>query len=77
LATVVVTPVPHASKAGADRFDKASRDDADGRSARGLMAHLAYPSGEGFVICNVWRTEADMRPFYDRVVLPKLAEAGS
>ena len=28
------------------------------------------------MLCNVWRAEADMRPFYDGVVLPQLAEAG-
>lgn len=28
------------------------------------------------MLCNVWRTEADMRSFHEEVVLPKLAEAG-
>lgn len=42
----------------------------------GLMAHIAHPSGDGFVLCDVWRSEPEMRSFYDEVVLPKLAEAG-
>jgi hypothetical protein len=42
----------------------------------GLMAHIAHPSGDGFVLCEVWRSEAEMRSFYDEVVLPELAEAG-
>lgn len=70
--------VPRASKAEADRFD----DSVDaammkmGGPPAGLMVHFARPAGDGFLICDVWRTEADMRAFYDDVVLPKLADAG-
>ncbi|MBJ7593747.1 MAG: hypothetical protein JF886_02615 [Candidatus Dormibacteraeota bacterium] len=42
----------------------------------GLMVHFARADGDGFMLCNVWRTEDDMRSFYDAVVLPRLAEAG-
>ncbi len=28
------------------------------------------------MLCNVWTTEAEMRSFYDEVVLPNLAAAG-
>ena len=42
----------------------------------GLMLHLTRPQGEGFMLINVWRSEAEMRPFYDDVVLPQLAEVG-
>jgi hypothetical protein len=42
----------------------------------GLMVHFARPDGDGFLLFNVWRNESDMRPFYDDVVLPRLAEAG-
>ena len=78
MAIVVQTFVPHASKEDADRFDQsvgAAMKDTGGPPA-GLMAHIGHPSGDGFVLCNVWRSEADMRSYYDEVILPKLAEAG-
>jgi hypothetical protein len=40
------------------------------------MAHLVRPSGDGFLICNVWRSAEDMHSFYDAVLLPLLATAG-
>jgi len=40
------------------------------------MVHYTRPSGDGFLLCNIWRSEADMRPFYDEVILPRLSEAG-
>ena len=78
MAVVVQTLVSHASKDDADRFDQAmgvAMEQMGGPPA-GLMAHIAHPSGDGFVLCNVWRSEAEMRSFYDEVVLPKLAETG-
>lgn len=78
MAVVVETLVPQASKAEADRFDDSmgvAMMEMGGPPA-GLMVHFARPSGDGFVLCNVWRAEADMRPFYDGVILPKLADAG-
>lgn len=78
MAIVVETRVPSASKAEFDRFDasiEVSMMQAGGPPA-GLMAHLVRPSGEGFLICNVWRTEVEMRAFYDEVVLSRLNEAG-
>lgn len=38
----------------------------------GLMAHYVRPAGDGFVICDVGRTEADWRPFYEQVMLASL-----
>jgi hypothetical protein len=78
LAIVVVTPVPRASQSefeGLDTSVEAAMMQMGGPPA-GLMVHMVYPSADGFVLCGVWRTEADMRAFYDGVVLPKLAEAG-
>jgi hypothetical protein len=46
------------------------------RAAYAMLAHIVHPSGSGFMLCGVWRSEADMRPFHDDVVVPKLAEAG-
>lgn len=37
------------------------------------MADIGHPSGDGFVLCNVWRSEADMRSFHDEV---PVAQAG-
>jgi hypothetical protein len=78
LAIVGMTVVPNGSQAEFDRLNEgveAAMMQMGGPPA-GLMAHLVYPSGEGFVICGVWRTEADMRPFHDEVVLAKLADVG-
>jgi len=42
----------------------------------GLMVHFVRPSGDGFLICGVWRTEAEMRTFLDQVVLPVISRSG-
>ena len=78
MAIVVQTLVPHASEADADRLDQLVNAAIMERGGPpvGLMAHIGHPSGAGFVICEVWRSEADMQSFYDEVVVPKLAEAG-
>jgi len=78
MAIVVQTLVPHASEADADRLDQLVNAAIMQRGAppAGLMAHVCHPSADGFMIYEVWRSEADMQPFYDEVVLPNLAEAG-
>ncbi len=78
MAIVVETLVPRASKDDADSFDdsiNAAIAEMGGPPA-GLMVHLARPEGDGFLLFDVWRGEADMRPFYEDVILPKLADAG-
>lgn len=78
MAIVVEILVPRASKDEADRFDdniNAAIGEMGGPPA-GLMVHLARPEGGGFLLSDVWRSEADMRPFYQDVILPKLADAG-
>lgn len=79
MAIVVQTLVPHASQADADRLDhlvSAAIMEMDGPPV-GLMVHIGHPcGGTGFMICDVWRSEAEMRSFYDAILLPKLAEAG-
>ena len=42
----------------------------------GLMSHVVYPEGDGFVVAGVWRTEADGRTFVDGALRPLLAELG-
>jgi len=78
MAIVVETLIPRASKAEAEQFDDGVEDAMMqmGGPPAGLMVHFTRPAGDGFLLCNVWRTEADMRSFYDGVILPRLAEAG-
>ncbi len=78
MAVVVEIRVLQASKADHEALDagvEAAMGQQGGPPA-GLMAHFARPEGDGFVICDVWRSEADMRPFVDGVILPALAAAG-
>lgn len=42
----------------------------------GLMAHVVYPDGGGFVVADVWRAESDGQPFVKDVVHPLLGELG-
>lgn len=42
----------------------------------GLMSHVVYPHGEGFVVADVWRTEAEGRSFFDKVLQPMLTDSG-
>jgi hypothetical protein len=36
----------------------------------GLMSHVVYPEGDGFVVAEVWRTESAGRDFVDDVLRP-------
>jgi hypothetical protein len=40
----------------------------------GLMSHVVYPEGDGFVVADVWRTESEGLPYVDDVLRPLLAE---
>ena len=40
----------------------------------GLMAHVAHPSGEGFLIVEVWSSEGAFRAWWKDVMEPALAE---
>jgi hypothetical protein len=42
----------------------------------GLMSHVVYPEGDGFVVADVWRTEAEGRPYVDDVLRPLVTELG-
>jgi hypothetical protein len=42
----------------------------------GLMVHLGYPSGDGFVIVDAWRSEDTFRRWQSEIMEPALAEAG-
>lgn len=41
-----------------------------------LMVHLTWPDGAGFVMLDVWRTEADARAFLESIVHPAFAKLG-
>jgi hypothetical protein len=47
-----------------------------GSPPEGLMVHVVYPQGEGFVVAEVWRTEAEGLPYVDEVLGPLLIELG-
>lgn len=49
---------------------------AQGGPPAGMMFHLAWPEGDGFVILDVWRTEAEARRFLESVLHPAIAEVG-
>jgi hypothetical protein len=40
----------------------------------GLMSHAVYAEGDGFVIAEVWRAEAEGQRYIDDVLRPLLAE---
>ena len=42
----------------------------------GLMSHVVYPQDEGFVVAEVWRTQAEGEPYVDEVLRPLLTEIG-
>jgi hypothetical protein len=78
MAIVVEILVPRASKDEADRFDDTINAAIGemGSPPAGLMVHLARPEGDGFRLSTVWRSDGEMRPFLQDVILPKLADAG-
>ena len=78
MAIVVDTLVRQASRDQAEKFD-ASIEAAMtqmGGPPEGLMVHFTRPAGGGFLLCNVWRSATEMKPFFDEVILPRLADAG-
>ncbi|MBK9737999.1 MAG: hypothetical protein IPO93_00420 [Actinobacteria bacterium] len=70
--------VLNASKADFDAFDVGVSGAIEemGGPPEGLVTHVVRPDGDGFVICDVWRTPEDLRRFNDGVLLPMLAAAG-
>jgi hypothetical protein len=42
----------------------------------GLMSHVVYPEGDGFVIAEVWRSESDGQPYVDGVLRSLAEELG-
>jgi hypothetical protein len=42
----------------------------------GLMSHMVYPEGDGFVVAEVWRMESEGHSYLDDALRPLLAELG-
>ncbi len=40
------------------------------------MAHVVYPDGDGFVVADVWRTDAEGVAYVDDVLRPLMDELG-
>lgn len=78
MAIVVETLIPQATRAEAEQFDELVENaiTQSGGPPTGLMVHFTRPHRDGFLMVNVWRSENDMRPFFDSIIHPKLTEAG-
>lgn len=75
LLQLTVTPASHEQFDQLDVNVGRSMAQADGPPA-GLMSHVVYPDGEGFVVADVWRTQAEGQAFLDDVLRPLLSELG-
>src|SRR5215212_11014775 len=42
----------------------------------GLMSHVVYPEGDGFIVAEVWRTESDGAAYVDDVLRPMVGGLG-
>jgi len=42
----------------------------------GLMSHVVYPEGEGFVLAEVWRALDEGQTYLDTVLRPLMSELG-
>jgi hypothetical protein len=78
VAVVVRILVEPGDQSDHDRLESAvnSRIAARGGPPDGLMVHLGHPQDQGFVILDVWRTEAAFQAWWDELLAPALAEAG-
>jgi len=75
VARILVEP---AEQDDHDRLGSAveSRLEDLGGPPDGLMLHVGYPYGRGFMIVEAWRTEDLFRSYLDQLLLPALSEAG-
>lgn len=76
MAIIVRTAIEPADQEAHDRLDE-SVETAVGRLGGppdGLMVHLAHPSGDGFLIVDVWRSESAFRAWWNDVMEPALAD---
>jgi hypothetical protein len=78
MAVVIEILVPAATQEDMGRVDAGVGEAMmqTGGPPAGLMVHFVRPAGHGFLICDVWRSEAEVRSFLERVLLPAISEAG-
>lgn len=78
VATVARILVEPGEQHDQDRLESAveSRLQDLGGPPDGLMLHVGYPQGGGFMIIEAWRSEGPFRSSLDRLFLPALGEAG-
>lgn len=78
MAVVVQLSVTPASRDDATALEDAMETvmAAQGGPPAGLMMHVAWPMDEGFVLWQVWRTEAEATTSFEESVIPELARLG-
>ena len=42
----------------------------------GLMSHVVYPEADGFIVAEVWRSQAEGEPYIDDVLRPLVSDLG-
>ncbi len=78
MAIVAQVFVEPAEQNDHDRLESAvgSRLQDLGGPPDGLMVHVGYPHGRGFMIVEAWRSEDLFRLYFENLFLPALREAG-
>jgi hypothetical protein len=78
MAVLLQFAVTPASQEQFDELDAAVGDAmvAAGGPPAGLMSHVVYPDGDGFVLAEVWRTESEGAAYLDEQLRPLLARRG-
>jgi hypothetical protein len=78
MAVVVELTVDRGTREQHDALDVKVTEAMQGRGGppAGMMFHLTWPAGDGFVILDVWRTDAEARQFTESVVIPAMADVG-
>jgi hypothetical protein len=78
MAVVAEVLVVDASRQDAERFDELMEESMSvhGGPPSGLMVHIGRPADGGYLLCQVWSTEADMHRYFDEVVMNVLATLG-
>ena len=75
LVQLTVTPATQEQFHALDAAVGQSMQEAGG-PPDGLMSHVVYPEGDGFIVAEVWRSEADGRHYVDDVLGPLVGHAG-
>ena len=73
LVQLTVTPATQQQFNELDAAVGQSMTDAGG-PPDGLMSHVVYPQGDGFVVAEVWRTESDGQHYVDNVLRQLVSE---